>query len=220
LVNSTAVVLLGLLVFGAVFSTQITSWWTDFTASQQASAQAKALAPQLTKGITVCNLKIQIISQLTSNFFSPNPDNMNIITTHYQWMNCRVNTSSLSLIQIPPAYFEKLSNGYNNNGGFHLLDFALVSAVNIPVSIVLSNVQGQQYDSNLLPALTQNIHVPAGLIKEPFVTTLTYLLTNIPKTDYKVSASTQAATIQFGSSGQLPAGAPVSWQVFANQDHN
>lgn len=189
-----------ILILFAVAGSQILSLWNNIVNQYNVSQQSKLLQPTVGKGTEVCSLKITADVVLTSDTFSLDPQKLSVITTHYNWFNCKVVASPASIIT-PPLQ------------GMIPNDFLLFSSANYPVSIVITNKNGQLYDSNSLPSLTQYIKIPAGVTHEPFETTLIYGLSNIPLDDYKAELSAKDFKIKFTTSDYLPAGSSVSWSI-------
>ena len=205
MVNVTLIAsLAGILIIVALFGTNLISFWNDIQTKYQASQQAKLVAPPITKGTEVCTLKVTADVLLTSDVFSTDPQNLQVITTHYNWFNCKTVANTASIIT-PPLQ------------GMIPNDFLLFSSAKYPVALVITNKNGQLYDTNSLPSLTQYISIPAGVTHEPYETQLIYAVSNVPLDDYKAELSAKDFKIRFTTSTYLPAGSSVSWTISGSQ---
>lgn len=170
------------------------------------SATTSQLAPKITTGTTVCNLRVDVTGSLD------NPPSFPLITGRplqfyfnsqsitYSWFNC-YKSGTLSLV---PFYLTNYTTPLSMLGQMNLAGGAGEA---ITVQLVLNGNDGSKVDASVQPNMKQSVLLPNGIFPTPYNFHLTYVVNNMPQQHYQLS-------IYAGRNiNDLPVGVPYITQV-------
>lgn len=170
------------------------------------SATTSQLAPKVTTGTVVCNLRVDVSGNLD------NPPSFPLITGRplqfyfnsqsvtYSWFNC-YKYGELSLV---PFYLTNYTTPLSMLGQMNLAGGAGEA---ITVQLVLNGNDGSKVDASVQPNMKQSVLLPNGIFPTPYNFHLTYVVNNLPQQHYQLS-------VYAGRNiNDLPVGVPYITQV-------
>lgn len=170
------------------------------------SATTSQLAPKVTTGTVVCNLRVDVSGNLD------NPPSFPLITGRplqfyfnsqsitYSWFNC-YKSGELSLV---PFYLTNYTTPLSMLGQMNLAGGAGEA---ITVQLVLNGNDGSKVDASVQPNMKQSVLLPNGIFPTPYNFHLTYVVNNLPQQHYQLS-------VYAGRNiNDLPVGVPYITQV-------
>lgn len=209
-IGGTILAVLIVIVLVSVFASDLvnkaTVAWNQYQQLLIQSATTSQLAPKVTTGTVVCNLRVDVSGNLD------NPPSFPLITGRplqfyfnsqsitYSWFNC-YKSGELSLV---PFYLTNYTTPLSMLGQMNLAGGAGEA---ISVQLVLNGNDGSKVDASVQPNMKQSVLLPNGIFPTPYNFHLTYVVNNLPQQHYQLS-------VYAGRNiNDLPVGVPYITQV-------
>lgn len=209
-IGGTILAVLIFIVLVSVFASDLvnkaTVAWNQYQQLLIQSATTSQLAPKVTTGTVVCNLRVDVSGNLD------NPPSFPLITGRplqfyfnsqsitYSWFNC-YKSGELSLV---PFYLTNYTTPLSMLGQMNLAGGAGEA---ISVQLVLNGNDGSKVDASVQPNMKQSVLLPNGIFPTPYNFHLTYVVNNLPQQHYQLS-------VYAGRNiNDLPVGVPYITQV-------